>query len=474
MNVTFSGMRQAIRPRGSMAIDAPRNEAVCRGLVLASAGLLFLHDAATVGVSYTLRVSYGLMALACVLGVCFVVRGWRSAPLGLRLAAGLLVAVYLVSGIVGANPVVSGQARGSHTRWIVYLLDLGLGLASLGLLLGIFRDARRIRQLAIALAVGGIVAAAYGVYQWLAQRYGLPLSNLNNAPNSEGVTSGTRFQGVGLLGWERIRGTWVEPFYFGIYLAAILPLVTQLPGVHRGGVHRRLAWVGVPLVLAALVLTDSSLAWTSLLMGSALVGTLVWVKAGRPLLAGAAGAGVALMVVLCTLVIADPGVLSAVTARSDSQLHVTLGVRTSAWTQVNEAWARHPVLGYGPGASSVELAHRVEAQEVGSASFAPVVVLGSAQGIWAASLIDAGVLGLLAWLVMFGAAFYYIGSAAMRIRSKMLWAAMLAAVVAVLAGEVGGDRLDLHVWVLVAFALTASRWARREPKLSRPPGEARA
>jgi O-antigen ligase len=227
-------------------------------------------------------------------------------------------------------------------------------------------------------------------------------------------------------------------------------------------------------VLAALVLTDSSLAWTSLLMGSALVGTLVWVKAGRPLLAGAAGAGVALMVVLCTLVIADPGVLSAVTARSDSQLHVTLGVRTSAWTQVNEAWARHPVLGYGPGASSVELAHRVEAQEVGSASFAPVVVLGSAQGIWAASLIDAGVLGLLAWLVMFGAAFYYIGSAAMRIRSKMLWAAMLAAVVAVLAGEVGGDRLDLHVWVLVAFALTASRWARREPKLSRPPGEARA
>lgn len=464
MSVTSSGMtREIVRVR-AFEIGGPRHEAVCRGLVLASAGTLFLHDAATVGVSYTLRVSYALMVVACALGLPFVIRGWLSAPAGVKLAASFLVLVYVVSGLIGINPVLPGQGRGSSTRWIVYLLDLGVGLGSVGLLLGLFRDERRIRQLAIALALGGVVAGAYGVYQWVAQRYGLPFSNLDNAPNSEGLTTGTRFQGSGLLGWERVRGTWVEPFYFGTYLAAIVPLVTQLPRVRMGGSRRTLAWVGVPLVLAALILTDSSLAWVSLFMGSALVATLVWVKAGRPLLAGAAGAGVALMVVLCTLVVADPGVLSGVTARSDSQLRITVSVRMSAWERANETWARHPVLGYGPGASSVKLAYSV-GQQITGVEASPIVVLGSAQGIWAASLIDAGVLGLLAWLVLFGVVFYYVGSAAMRARSSMLWAAMLAALVAVLAGEVGGDRLDLHVWVLVAFALVVSCWGTRDVEL---------
>jgi hypothetical protein len=105
---------------------------------------------------------------------------------------------------------------------------------------------------------------------------------------------------------------------------------------------------------------------------------------------------------------------------------------------------------------------------------APVVVLGSAQGIWAASLIDGGVLGLLAWLVLFGAVFYYVASAAMRVRSRMLWAAMLAALIAVLAGEVGGDRLDLHVWVLVAFALVVTHWGRGETELSNAVRETRS
>ena len=465
MSVTASGMARVIGRVRPIEIGGPRHEAACRGLVLASASALFLHDAATIGVSYTLRISYALMAIACALGLPFVIRGWRSAPAGVTLAASFLLLGYVVSGVIGVNPVLPGQARGSSTRWIVYLLDLGVGLGSVGLVLGLFRDGRRIRQLAIALAIGGVLAAAYGVYQWVAQRYGLPLANLDNAPNSEGLTTGNRFQGTGVLGWERVRGTWVEPFYFGTYLAAIVPLVTQLPGVRKGDRRRVLTRLVVCVVLLALILTDSSLAWVSLLVGSTLVGTLVWVTAGRPLLAGAAGASVALMVVLCTLVVADPGVLSSVTARSDSQLRVTVRARTMAWEQANETWARRPVLGYGPGASSVKLAKEVNPQTVGVASSAglgsgPVAVLGSAQGIWAAALIDAGVFGLLAWIVLFGVIFYYVGSAAMRARSWFLWAATLAALVAVLAAEVGRDRLDLHVWVLVALALAASRRSR--------------
>jgi O-antigen ligase len=260
-----------------------------------------------------------------------------------------------------------------------------------------------------------------------------------------------------------VRGTFVEPFYFGTYLAAILPLVTQLPGLAAGR-RRMFAWGAVALVIGALVLTDSSLAWVSLLTAAAVVGVIVCIKAARPLLAGAAGAGIALLIVLCTLVVIDPGVLSPVTARSNSQLNFTVSVRTTAWKQVNETWSRRPVLGYGPGASSVELAHSVDPREVGAAS-PPVTVLGSAQGIWAASLIDAGVLGILAWTVMFGAILYHAGLVATGSSSTMLWAAIVASLVGILSGEVGGDRLDLRVWVLMAFALVVSRWASERRKV---------
>jgi hypothetical protein len=425
-------------------------------LVLTSAVALFLHDAGTIGVSYTLRLSYALMALACVLGARFVIRGWQSAPVGIKLTASFLGLVYLTSGLLGINPVLPGQARGSSLRWVVYLLDLGLGFASFGLLLEVFHDKRRIRQLTLALALGGVVAALYGIYQWVAQHYGLPLSNLNNAPNSDGFSTGARFQGIGLLGWERVRGTFVEPFSFGIYLAAILPLVTQLPNSQIGR-RRWYSWAAVLITFGALTLTDSSLAWACLFAAVTVVGTGACIKTGRPVLAGVAGGGAVLLVVACTLLISEPGLLSPVTARSDSQLHLTVSARTTAWSQATNAWSMHPVLGYGPGASSVKLAYRPSAQAVGLAS-APVV-LGSAQGIWAASLVDAGVFGVLAWIIMFAAVFYYTGSVAMKARSPLLWAAIVAALVSVLASQVGGDRLDLRIWVLMAFALVASRSA---------------
>jgi hypothetical protein len=439
----------------------PRHESMCRGLVLASAALLFLHDAGTVGVSYTLRISYALMALACVLGAPFILRGWRSAPPEVKLAASFLGLVYLVSGLIGINPVLPGQARGSSLRWVVYILDLGLGLASIGLLLGLFDDRPRIRQLMTALVLGAVIAALYGIYQWFAQHYGLPFSNLDNAPNSEGLTVGARFQGSGLLGWERVRGTFVEPSVFGSFLAAMLPLVAYL--LVRSAGHRRYAWTAVLVMVVALVLTDSSLAIASLIGATALVGTAAAIGSARPVLAGAAAGAAVFMTIALALLIADPAVLSSVTARSSSDLRITVHARTSAWSQATNVWSTHPVLGYGPGASSVKLAYRPGFRVAGLAS-APVV-LGSAQGIWSASLVDAGVFGLLAWIVMFTAVFYSIISVAIKVASPLLWAAILAALVAVFTSQVGGDRLDLHVWVLIAFALVVSRsaWSANQP-----------
>jgi hypothetical protein len=461
VSATSPGMASNLSRFRSIEIGGPVHEAVCRGLILASACTLFLHDAATVGVSYTLRVSYGLIVIGCVLGVPFVIRGWRSAPAGVKLAGSLLVLVYLLSGLAGVNPVLAGQGRGSGTRWIVYILDLGVGLASVGLLLGLFRDSRRIRQLTVALAGGAVVAAGYGLYQWVAQRHGWPFANLDNAPNSDNFTTGARFQGNGLFGWERVRGTFTEPFAFGIYLAAMLPLVTQL-FPWRAGPLRLCASAAVLLTGGVLILTDSSLAWACLLVAAAVAATGAFVSRGRPALAGLAGGGAVLLSVLCIAAVAEPTVLSSVTARSDTQLQMTLGARTGAWHESAELWSRRPVLGYGPGASSVKLARR----DVGVPS--SPLVLGSAYGVWAASLIDAGVFGILAWIALFGAVLYYAVSAAIRAASPFLWAAVAAALASILASQVGGDRLDFRVWLLLALALVASRWAREQDRVSRP------
>jgi hypothetical protein len=457
MSVTSSRIVPEVSRLRSIEIGGPGHEGLCRGLIMASAGVLFLHDAATVGVSYTLRLSYALMAVACLVGAQFVIRGWRSLPVGIRLAAAFLVGVYLISGLLGVNPVLSGQGRGSSSRWIVYILDLGLGVASVGLVFELFRDRRRIGQLTLALALGAVVAAAYGIYQWLAQRYGWPFSNLDNAPNSDNFTTGARFQGAGLFGWERVRGTFVEPFAFGIYLAAMLPLLMSL-FTSRLRRLRPYAVAAVAVTCGALILTDSSLAWACLLVAVAVGATGGFISIGRPAPAGIAGGAAVLLAALCLVAVAEPGVLSSFTARSDTQLRETLENRTNAWRESGDMWARRPVLGYGPGASSVKLARRDNAVGVS----ARPTVLGSAYGIWAASLIDAGVFGLLCWIVLFGSVFYHAASTALRARSWLLWAAIAAAVAAFLASQVGGDRLDLRVWVLLALTLATSRCVRAD------------
>jgi hypothetical protein len=416
-----------------------------------------LHDAATAGVSYTLRISYATMIAAAVIGVPFVVRGWRAAPAGVVLACGFLLVVYVVAGVVGVNPslAVAAGGRASHTRWIVYILDLGVGLVSVGLILGLFRTRERVRQLLIALALGALLAAAYGIYQWFAQQHGWPLANVDNAPNSDNFTTGARFQGLGLFGRERIRGTFVEPFALGIYLSAMLPLAAAVLAQQR---RRWVLACGVTLIGASLLLTDSSLAWASLLIALTTVATGSAIAGGRAVLAGTAAGVAALLGVLCIVTLAEPTVLSNVTARSGAQLRQTVTARTGAWEESSEIWARRPLLGYGPGASSVMLARVDNAVGVTSAP----TVLGSAYGVWAASLIDAGVFGLLAWAVVFAAVLIHSTRVALATRSRLLWASLAAAVSAVVSAQVGGDRLDLRVWVLLALTLVVALVTPRE------------
>lgn len=428
---------------------------VARVLALAAAAVLPLDAAGTIRVVYTLRPSFLLFGLALALGLPIALRGWASLAPWLRWAAAGLVTVQVLAIIFGAQAELVGNGRAGTHRDLLYLADLLLGLGVVGLLTGLFSDGQS-RPLVIAICGGGLLAAGYGLYQWIAQHYGLPLSDVNNTLDSNGVTAGGD-QGIGLLGWERIRGTFLEPHFLGAYLASIVPVSVALAVTARRRL-RRAAAVGTAGMLAALVLTSSAPALAALGVGFVVALAVVSVARGRVLAAALAGAIVAIVAIGIPVVFEAPQVLASVTGRSAQDLELTAQFRQTAWTTSIDIWSRRPLLGYGPGQSSVQLARELG----GPKSTVPI----SAQGLWAATLMDTGAIGFAFWVMLLGGLFFVAAGCAVRHASTAQILVLFAATTALLSGQVSGDRLGLSVWTLLGLLMAVSAVQARRDRAS--------
>lgn len=434
-----------------------RFERAARALALAAAFLLFLDAAGTLQVVYTIRPSLLLFGLALALGAPTAVRGWLSLAPWIRWAATGLLVVHVLAAAVGDQATLPGNARVGSYRDLIYIADIVVGLGVVALLVGLFGNgpAGRVRPLVIALAAGGIVAGSYGLYQWFAQRYGLPLSHVNNTLDSNGVTS-DGLQGSGLFGWERIRGTFLEPHFLGAYLAAMAPAVAALAVISRGR-RRRASILGLCLVLAALMLTASAPGFVALAVGAVVTFAVVAVAHGRVRAAMLAGAMVAAVAISVPVVFGAPQVLASATGRSAEELELTTRFRQTAWTASIDIWSRRPALGHGPGQSSVQLARDL----AGPASDLPL----SAQGLWAATLIDTGALGLAFWVMLLGGAFVLASHRLVREPTPLRALVLYALTVALLSSQMAGDRLGLGTWsllgLLLAITTVAARGAER-------------
>jgi O-antigen ligase len=422
-----------------------RVESVARALALAAAGVLFLDAAGTIRVVYTLRPSFLLFGLAVALGLPAVLRGWGSLAPWLRWAAAGLLTVHVLALVFGHQAVLVGNGRAGELRDVLYLADLALGLGVIGLLTGLFSGGGS-RPLVIALCAGGVLAGGYGLYQWVAQHYGLPLSDVNNTLDSNGVTSGG-VQGAGLLGWERIRGTFVEPHFLGAYLASIAPLLAALAVTSRRWL-RRAAVAGAAGVLAALVLTSSAPAVAALGGGFVAALAVASVAHGRVPAAALAGALVAVVAIAIPVVFTAPQVLASATGRSADDLQLTTQFRQTAWSASIDIWSRRPLAGYGPGQSSVQLAREL----AGPKTTIPL----SAQGLWAAALIDTGAIGWAFWVMLLGGLFFVAAGRAVRDVSTAPILILFAATTALVSGQMSGDRLGLSVWTLSGLLMAVS------------------
>lgn len=435
----------------------PRLVVVVRTLACAAAAALFLNAAGTLDAGFTVTPSYALLALAVVLGLPSVVRGWLSLPRRGLLTAGVLAAIYAAGVIFGSDLGLSSQASRSSNRDLVYFADLLLGLAIVGLLVGAFADRRSRQRLIVWLCLGGLTASMYAIYQWLALHYGWPLSDINNAVNSDGYTVGHQFQGVGIFGWERVRGTFKEPLFLASYLVVVVVLAFGRAVGGRG--RDRIRWLAVAAAaLVALAATASSLAWGTLALIFVIVATLWAVASGRSRAAAVLGAVLAAAVLTAPPLFADPSLLSSLTGRSKADLRTTSQNRLNAWKRVNGVWSARPIFGHGPGQSAVRLAYR---PSVPPGERAPIV-LGSAQGLWAASLIDVGLLGFFAWIALFACLFGFALPRAVRALDPIVLAATAAALSAVLLGELAGDRLDTRVWITLGLMCAATRNGRQQ------------
>jgi len=449
-------LRRLFQGHLSRAVDrwsSPRFQTASSLLLGLAFTALFLNAAATVEVGFTLQVSYGATAAAILVGGPIVLRGWRRLPPRLRLAACSLIAAYVLVGLLGDPRPLAGATRSSH-RSLVYLADLTLGVAAVGLVVGLADTPQRLRRLIVCFAAGALAGAIIGLYQWLSLHFGWPLSDLNTAPNSDGFSTGHRFQGAGLLGWERARGTFKEPLFFATFLATAIPVLAAL--AWRSASHRRgLSACGLCLTVLVLVLTISSLAWGVLLMCVLSAACLLAVAHRRVGAATAAGAALTAAVVLGPVVFVNPGVVSLATGRSSQDVSLTAANRIGAWRNAMQAWERRPLIGDGLGQSAVRLAYRPDGGAIAPGVTAPEV-LGSAQGLWAASLVDGGLLELMAWTMFLGGAAMLLVRAVLRRPDPLVVGLTTAAAVAVLAAQFAGDRLEVRVWLVLGLAVAAA------------------
>jgi O-antigen ligase len=427
--------------------SSQRSARTARLLVTGSFAVLFLHAAATFELVYTVGLSQILLLAAIVVGAPFVLAGWRRLPLWLRgLVLGLL-ATYVLSVIFADTVVLPSQGRGSGYRGLVYLADLAVGLTAVCLISGLWPRGKGIGVLVWALAGGAAVAGLYGIYQWLAQRLGLPLADVNNAVNSDGVTHGTFSQGPGLFGGERVKGTFTEPHFFADFLASMLPLVVGLIFADR---RWRRNMVGAAVLVAlALILTVSAPAWMALAW-SAVAGLAALALSRR--LVGLAATAAAALVIGCGLgaaAVADPGSLSSLTGRPGQELNVTTRFRLDTWDRVIALWSTRPVLGFGAGQGSVRLAERVG--PLGGGGTSRPLVLGTANGLWAAALLDGGVPAFSFWLLVLGGFLLLSAREAIRRPTPLALTLLVATTTAVLLSQMSGDRLDLEVWALLGL-----------------------
>jgi hypothetical protein len=404
-------------------------------------------------------------------------------PLSWAVGAWLAVtALSLVMWLVHRPPHVGlagtyGSLRASLVRGPTQLAITFAFLAALPLVLVL---ARRLLAPAVAVFVGiAVLAAAFGIWQVIANRLGLPTQNISNDP----LVSGRAIPGWrGLL---RPYSTFGEPSPFAAYLLGPLAVSTALAIWPPSRRVRVAAAICGTIAFAAFVLTLATGAWSAVPVALAIVFVLLahrrtwWgipavvaamvvvaVITLAPLLAlnehrASANAGKTRPVHTTTSAPADQvqsGGITAIPSTIIGRIRDSIatgrsGPRLAIQRYQVTLWESHPLLGVGIGAADLYTAHHFRQNS-----------LTSTYGVWPGVLSETGTLGAVTLLFVV-ASFAFVCARALRAAPSSPWYPVVAgALVGVIAEFVAYfwfyERIPASLWTLMGLGVLAARRAR--------------
>jgi O-antigen ligase/polysaccharide polymerase Wzy-like membrane protein len=303
-----------------------------------------------------------------------------------------------------------------------------------------------VERFAGTMVIAGGVLAAYGIMSFLAlYGFGGPLY-LSDGPRSFWETlvlyPYLPSEYTAPYGW-RLRSTFLNENYFGIWMAMLAPVALAL-SLNEQRRARRWAWLGLTgLLLAACVWTYSRAAALALLVA---VLAFAWRSTPRAAL------------LIIPLVLAALAFMQPQDIRRFTDLPATEGGRLHSVHEAMAALRSHPLLGRGPGTA------------------------GLTDMQYARIAFETGLLGLASfgWLLLcaFSPAF---GKRLAGAREQRLSSALLAALLAMTAAAAGGEvwenpQLGYYFWIMAGLLPVLRKQVPDQPlpESSPPPDRDRA
>ena len=296
--------------------------------------------------------------------------------------------------------------------------------------------------------IGAGIAAAFGIFQFVARSVGLPTP--------------LPYEGVGGdLG--RAAGFSYEPAFFSMYLVSLIPLLTVVLLQSRGGGTPEIRCAPRTLFFLLLIGVFVSNARAGyLVLPLAVLLPLVTrgrrrdVKA-RPV---ALAAGAATAVLLVSFVVGfDVGnfLQRRFASITDTSEPVSNAPRLVLYDTARRIAGDHLVLGIGPGTLGYRLPEYGFPLEYPGFSIDPTRAV--ANNIWLQAALDAGVAGALGLVVIVGG----VGALAVRCRDRYGRQLAVGCVLVLLVGGLlTSIAWDAKYWVLIGLALAADMSPTRE------------
>lgn len=303
---------------------------------------------------------------------------WPSRALPVASAAGLFILALLLSGLnAHAFPAVAKQTL----RWLELVLLIWLAVQAAP-------DAAAVRRIILVWLGVAVLISMWGVVQFLA------------GPQA-GINEGQALWTLGGGRLMRAYGTFGQPNQFAGYLILIIPLALVLWPETRTWQQRAGLGTGVLILLLALLLTFSRGAWVGMVPAGAGLALLL-VRNKKHLLIGLVGA-LALLAVAGSLPPLKPArqaVLQRVSSLVNPGQDDSLNFRQVCLRTALNMYRRHPVLGFGAG----EYDRNIR-QVFDESYYAWPAINKHIHNLYLQILIEAGLLGLVGFLLMLG---YYV------------------------------------------------------------------